>query len=85
MSGPLGGASSTVGFAGGTLQFSAANKTDYSSRFSNAASQAYNLDTNGENVTLASNLTSSGGTLVKTVAGLAAAIRRRRKQSPSAA
>jgi fibronectin-binding autotransporter adhesin len=63
------GSSGTIAFNGGTLQFSAANTTDYSSRFSNAASQAYNLDTNGQNVTLASNLTSSGGTLVKTGAG----------------
>jgi autotransporter-associated beta strand protein len=55
----------TINFAGGTLQFSPNNTTDYSGRFSNAVSQAYNIDTNGQSVTLASNLTSSGGTLTK--------------------
>ncbi|MCE9609888.1 MAG: autotransporter-associated beta strand repeat-containing protein [Chthoniobacter sp.] len=59
----------TISFGGGTLQFSAANTTDYSARFSTAPSQAYNLDTNGQNVTLGTTLTSVGGTLSKAGAG----------------
>jgi len=59
------GASGTISFGGGTLQSSASNTTDYSARFSNAASQQYKVDTNGQNVTLASNLTSSGGSFTK--------------------
>lgn len=67
-SGALGN-SGTISFGGGTLQFSAANTTDYSARFSSAANQVYAFDTNGQSVTLASALTSSGGTLTKTGAG----------------
>ncbi|HET6246535.1 MAG TPA: autotransporter-associated beta strand repeat-containing protein [Tepidisphaeraceae bacterium] len=67
-SGPL-GASGTISFNGGTLQFSANNTFDYSSRFSNAANQAYSIDTNGQAVTFASALTSAGGTLTKLGAG----------------
>ena len=58
-----------VAFNGGTLQFSAANHNDYSSRFSTAANQRVRLDTNGQNVTLASHLTSSGGSLTKIGSG----------------
>jgi autotransporter-associated beta strand protein len=57
--------SGTISFGGGTLQYSASNTTDYSSRFSTAASQAYSIDTNSQNVTLATALTSSGGSLTK--------------------
>ena len=63
------GSSGTITLGGGTLQFSASNTTDYSARFSTAASQAYNIDTNGQNVTLATALTSSGGTLAKSGTG----------------
>ena len=63
------GSSGTIGFGGGTLQYSASNTTDYSNRFSTAASQAYSIDTNGQNVTYATALTSSGGTLSKTGSG----------------
>jgi autotransporter-associated beta strand protein len=59
------GSSGTISFGGGTLQYSAVNTTDYSSRFSTASNQAISIDTNGQNVTLASSLTSSGGTLTK--------------------
>ncbi len=59
------GSSGTISFGGGTLQSSASNTTDYSGRFSNAASQQVKIDTNGQNVTLASNLTSSGGSFEK--------------------
>jgi autotransporter-associated beta strand protein len=63
------GASGTISFGGGTLQSSAGNTTDYSARFSNAASQQVKIDTNGQNVSLASNLTSSGGSFTKLGAG----------------
>lgn len=56
-------------FSGGTLQFSAANTRDYSDRFSTTANQAYRLDTNGQSVTFATALTSSGGSLTKIGAG----------------
>jgi autotransporter-associated beta strand protein len=59
------GSSGAISFGGGTLQYSASNTTDYSGRFSNAASQQYSIDTNGQTVTLASNLTSSGGSFTK--------------------
>lgn len=59
------GPSGTISFGGGTLQFSASNTTDYSARFSTAANQSYRIDTNGQNVTLATALTSSGGSLAK--------------------
>lgn len=63
------GTSGAITFGGGTLQFSAANQGDYSARFSAAANQAFNFDTNGQNVTLAASLVSSGGTLTKTGTG----------------
>jgi hypothetical protein len=64
------GNAGTISFAGGTLQYSSAYTADHSARFSNAANQAYAIDTNGETVTLATALTSSGGTFVKTGTGL---------------
>ena len=63
------GTTGTVSFGGGTLQFSASNKTDYSARFSTASGQAYSLDTNAQAVTLATALTSNGGALTKSGAG----------------
>jgi autotransporter-associated beta strand protein len=63
------GSSGTITLAGGTLQFSAANTTDYSNRFSSAAGQTYRIDTNGQNVTFASALTSSDAALVKSGSG----------------
>ncbi len=57
----------TINFNGGTLQFTANNTNDYSSRFSTAANQAYSLNTGGKSVALATPLTSIGGSL--TVAG----------------
>lgn len=64
------GSSGTISFGGGTLRFTASNTTDYSSRFSTAAGQAYSLHTNSQNVTLATALTSSGGTLTKSGDGI---------------
>ena len=74
VSGPLGKQLATkvgnIVFCGGTLQYSSANQFDYSGRFAtdssvsiNGASQAYNIDVNGQPVTFATALTSSGGTL----------------------
>ena len=68
-SGPM-GASGTIALTGGTLQFSANNQYDYSPRFSTAANQLYNIDTNGQNVALSTSaLTSIGGALAKFGAG----------------
>ncbi len=63
------GSTGTISFGGGTLQYTSNNTTDYSSRISTAASQAVSVDTNGQNVTFATGLTSSGGTLTKIGAG----------------
>jgi autotransporter-associated beta strand protein len=63
------GTTGTISFGGGTLQFTAANKQDYSGRFSTAVNQTYKIDTNGQNVTFGSALTSQGGTLTKLGAG----------------
>ncbi|GEO98936.1 autotransporter-associated beta strand repeat-containing protein [Methylobacterium haplocladii] len=64
------GTTGTLSFTGGTLQYSAANATDYSGRFSTAANQTYRVDTNGRDVTYATGLTSSGGSLAKLGAGM---------------
>jgi autotransporter-associated beta strand protein len=63
------GTSGTIRFGSGTLQFSATNKVDYSSRFSTTAGQSFKFDTNGQVVTLASALASTGGTLTKSGLG----------------
>ena len=63
------GSAGTISFGGGTLQYTAANTTDYSSRFSAAAAQAYSIDTNSQSVTFAADLSSSGGSLAKFGAG----------------
>lgn len=56
-------------FTGGTLQYSAFNTNDYSARFNVAANSAYSIDTNGQNVTFATALFPSNGTLNKLGAG----------------
>lgn len=63
------GSAGSISFTGGVLRYSAANTTDYSSRFSNAAGQFYRIDTNDQDVTLATALTSAGGRLYKEGAG----------------
>ena len=68
VSGPL-GFGGTISFTGGTLGFNVNNVFDYSSRFDTSASQAYSFDTGGQNVTFATGLGSSGGTLTKIGAG----------------
>ena len=73
VSGPLGkqaaNAAGSIVFGGGTLQYSASNQADYSGRFSTAANQPYNVDTNGQSVQWGTALTSSGGSLTKIGAG----------------
>jgi autotransporter-associated beta strand protein len=72
-SGPLGKSVAinpgSIVMNGGTLQHSGANAADYSGRFSLADSQAYNVDTNGQSVSWAAELASSGGTLSKSGTG----------------
>ena len=58
-------AAGSMVFSGGTLQYSAANQQDYSSRFSTAANQAISIDTATQAVTFATALVSSGGSLTK--------------------
>ncbi|MEI6241114.1 MAG: autotransporter-associated beta strand repeat-containing protein [Planctomycetia bacterium] len=59
------GSSGVISFGGGTLQYSASNTTDYSGRFSNASGQQYSIDTNGQDVTLASTLAGNGSSVAK--------------------
>ena len=63
------GTTGTLSFTGGIMQASAANTTDYSSRFSTAANQTYRIDTNGQTVTWASPISSTGGNVQKFGAG----------------
>ncbi|MES2920426.1 MAG: autotransporter-associated beta strand repeat-containing protein, partial [Verrucomicrobiota bacterium] len=65
-SGPLGNGG-TINFltSGGILQYSASNQFDYSGRFATAGAQQFKIDTNGQNVTFANNLTGPGGTIQK--------------------
>ncbi len=64
------GVSGSLTFGGGVLRHSAGNTVDVSARFSTAASQSYRVDTNGQDVTYASALASSGGSLIKSGAGM---------------
>ncbi len=69
-SGPLGASAynnhGSILFNGGTLEYSSVNSNDYSGRFSTNAGQACNINVNGQSVTFATALTSSGGTLTLT-------------------
>lgn len=67
ISGPLG--LGAITFNGGALAFSVNNVFDYSSRFNTAAGQQYRIDTAGQNVSFATGLTSSGGTMTKLGSG----------------
>ena len=73
-SGPLGQSAAnnpgSIVLAGGYLQYSATNQNDYSGRFSTAASQQYNVNTNGQNITWATPLVSASGSLTKVGSGL---------------
>jgi autotransporter-associated beta strand protein len=57
------GTKGRIEFNGGTLKYGANNATDYSNRFSDKAGQAFKVDTNGRNITFASELKSTGGGL----------------------
>jgi autotransporter-associated beta strand protein len=67
VSGPLGKSPASnpgnIVLGGATLQYSAANNYDYSGRFSTNAGQDYNIDVNGQSVTFAAPLISSGSEL----------------------
>jgi len=68
--GPLGASSGglptgSIFFNGGTLQFTATNETDYSSRFSTAQNNAIRIDTNSRTITFASAIAGTGSTLTK--------------------
>ena len=63
------GTTGTITFNGGALQATASNTTDYSARFSSAANQQYAIDSNGRNLTLASDITSTGGSFAKLGSG----------------
>jgi autotransporter-associated beta strand protein len=63
------GTTGTIAFGGGTLKYGTGITTDLSSRFSTAASQAYKINTNGNNVAVATALSSTGGNLTKDGAG----------------
>ena len=68
-SGPF-GATGTISFGGGTLQYSAANQYDYSARFSTVGNQLWSIDTNGQNVTFATALQGAGSSLTKVGSGM---------------
>lgn len=67
--GPL-GVTNIISFDGGILGYTANNSFDYSSRFSTAANQQYQIDTGGAFVAFATPLSSSGGSLNKIGAGV---------------
>ena len=60
----------TIRFDGGALRFTAANTADPSGRFATAPSQRFRIDTNGQDVVLAADLSSEGGSLTKLGAGV---------------
>lgn len=63
------GTAGTISFQGGTLRFTDQNTTDYSARFNSGTSQDFRIDTNGQDVTFAGNISSAGGRLIKSGAG----------------
>lgn len=54
------GTTGAITFNNGTLQYSAANTTDYSARFLASGNNDYKIDTNGQNVTFANGLAAAG-------------------------
>ncbi|MEY5025049.1 MAG: hypothetical protein RLZZ244_577, partial [Verrucomicrobiota bacterium] len=61
--------SGSISFGGGVLKYSAANTQDYSARFASSPSQAYRIDTNGQNVTFSTAFGSGAATFSKLGAG----------------
>ncbi len=69
VSGPFGVPATPAGsltFAGGTLQYSSANNTDYSGRFSAAGGQAVSIDANGQSITFNTAIQGGGTSLTVT-------------------
>lgn len=64
------GSTGGISFGGGTLRYGPSNNTDYSNRFNTTPGQAISIDTNGRNVTFATGLSSSTGTLTKSGTGV---------------
>jgi autotransporter-associated beta strand protein len=58
-----------IHFMGGTLKYGAGISRDFSSQFGTESGQSYSIDTNGNDVTFETALTSSGGNLTKLGAG----------------
>ncbi|RLT06564.1 MAG: hypothetical protein DWI23_01535, partial [Planctomycetota bacterium] len=63
------GTTSTIMFTGGTMQFSAANTVDYSSRFASSTSPIA-LDTNGQSAVFATGLATTNAGLTKSGLGM---------------
>ena len=64
------GSSGVLSFTGGTLRYGPNNSSaDFSDRFNTAPSQLYRINTGGKNITFASPLSSSNGSLTKLGAG----------------
>src|SRR6056300_747711 len=61
--------SGTLSFSGGAMQSTSSNTTDYSSRFNTGSSQAFKIDTNGQDITWASNLENTNSSITKTGTG----------------
>jgi autotransporter-associated beta strand protein len=69
VSGPFGVPASpadSLTFGGGTLQYSSANNTDYSARFSTAGGQAVSVDVNGQSITFNTAIQGGGTSLTVT-------------------
>ena len=64
--GSFGNSSNQISFSGGAIKYVEGNKTDYSNKFSTAANQQYSVDVNGQAITWATALNSSGGSLTVT-------------------
>ena len=61
--GSFGNGSNQISFGGGAIKYVSGNTTDYSNKFSTAANQQYSVDVNGQAITWATALNSSGGSL----------------------
>ncbi len=62
-------AGNTITFGGGTLGQTGSDATDYSSQFATSAGQTFRINTGSNDITWASNLVSSGGSIVKSGSG----------------
>lgn len=62
-------AGNTITFGGGTLGQTGSDATDYSGQFATTASQTFRINTGSNNITWASNVVSSGGSIAKSGSG----------------